>query len=107
MNLLSVNPFHLQTHPAIVNEHRLTDMDNIAQSSVGNGKRFRGAGVALVRDEGHLLTLLEFYHSLADRAHSNLWTLQVPVSYTHLRAHETDSYLVCRLLLEKKKKTRH
>src|SRR5665647_1003106 len=25
-------------------------------------------------------------------------------SYTHLRAHETDSYLVCRLLLEKKKK---
>src|SRR5680860_502809 len=25
----------------------------------------------------------------------------MPVSYTHLRAHETDSYLVCRLLLEK------
>src|SRR5664279_5412228 len=24
----------------------------------------------------------------------------VTVSYTHLRAHETDSYLVCRLLLE-------
>ena len=29
----------------------------------------------------------------------HIWT----VSYTHLRAHETDSYLVCRLLLEKKK----
>src|SRR5680860_1628097 len=29
-----------------------------------------------------------------------------PVSYTHLRAHETDSYLVCRLLLEKKKTTK-
>src|SRR5665647_1825581 len=27
-----------------------------------------------------------------------------PVSYTHLRAHETDSYLVCRLLLEKKRR---
>ena len=26
-----------------------------------------------------------------------------PVSYTHLRAHETGAYLVCRLLLEKKK----
>src|SRR5665647_2743090 len=26
----------------------------------------------------------------------------IAVSYTHLRAHETDSYLVCRLLLEKK-----
>src|SRR5680860_944076 len=31
-------------------------------------------------------------------------TLTYAVSYTHLRAHETDSYLVCRLLLEKKKK---
>src|SRR5680860_1718660 len=31
----------------------------------------------------------------------------VPVSYTHLRAHETDSYLVCRLLLEKKNKQKH
>src|SRR5680860_1425611 len=30
-------------------------------------------------------------------------TNEKAVSYTHLRAHETDSYLVCRLLLEKKK----
>ena len=30
-----------------------------------------------------------------------------PVSYTHLRAHETVLDLVCRLLLEKKKKTIH
>eukprot|EP00831_Metopus_contortus_P060639 TRINITY_DN5253_c0_g1_i1.p1 TRINITY_DN5253_c0_g1~~TRINITY_DN5253_c0_g1_i1.p1 ORF type:complete len:294 (-),score=51.25 TRINITY_DN5253_c0_g1_i1:61-942(-) len=30
--------------------------------------------------------------------------LQEPVSYTHLRAHETSLHLVCRLLLEKKKK---
>ena len=28
---------------------------------------------------------------------------QIPVSYTHLRAHETPEHLVCRLLLEKKK----
>nr|CUV15971.1 protein of unknown function [Ralstonia solanacearum] len=27
-----------------------------------------------------------------------------PVSYTHLRAHETRGNLVCRLLLEKKKR---
>eukprot|EP00831_Metopus_contortus_P037612 TRINITY_DN29636_c0_g1_i1.p2 TRINITY_DN29636_c0_g1~~TRINITY_DN29636_c0_g1_i1.p2 ORF type:complete len:126 (-),score=4.42 TRINITY_DN29636_c0_g1_i1:1-378(-) len=32
-------------------------------------------------------------------------TLPTPVSYTHLRAHETSLHLVCRLLLEKKKKT--
>ena len=34
------------------------------------------------------------------------YTRDRPVSYTHLRAHETDSYLVCRLLLEKKKTTK-
>ena len=28
------------------------------------------------------------------------------VSYTHLRAHETKANLVCRLLLEKKKRTK-
>ena len=32
--------------------------------------------------------------------------LSEPVSYTHLRAHETGRNLVCRLLLEKKKKKR-
>ena len=30
---------------------------------------------------------------------------RITVSYTHLRAHETGRNLVCRLLLEKKKKT--
>ena len=30
-----------------------------------------------------------------------------PVSYTHLRAHETGRNLVCRLLLEKKKKEKN
>eukprot|EP00658_Telonema_sp_P-2_P012889 TRINITY_DN14905_c0_g1_i1.p1 TRINITY_DN14905_c0_g1~~TRINITY_DN14905_c0_g1_i1.p1 ORF type:complete len:121 (-),score=14.42 TRINITY_DN14905_c0_g1_i1:8-370(-) len=29
---------------------------------------------------------------------------RIAVSYTHLRAHETPEHLVCRLLLEKKKK---
>ena len=38
----------------------------------------------------------------------DLWELSdfeitAPVSYTHLRAHETPEHLVCRLLLEKKK----
>jgi len=30
------------------------------------------------------------------------YALLIPVSYTHLRAHETKANLVCRLLLEKK-----
>src|SRR5680860_1741165 len=36
---------------------------------------------------------------------STIMTIILPVSHTHLRAHETDSHLVCRLLLEKKKKS--
>src|SRR5680860_554965 len=36
-----------------------------------------------------------------DRAPDDVIPLRAQsVSYTHLRAHETDSYLVCRLLLE-------
>ena len=35
-----------------------------------------------------------------------LEVMRDPVSYTHLRAHETVLDLVCRLLLEKKKKQR-
>src|SRR5665254_20 len=37
----------------------------------------------------------------------NSWIIErpLPVSYTHLRAHETPEQLVCRLLLEKKKVT--
>src|SRR5678816_3261076 len=31
---------------------------------------------------------------------------EIAVSYTHLRAHETPEHLVCRLLLEKKKKSK-
>eukprot|EP00658_Telonema_sp_P-2_P085327 TRINITY_DN9706_c0_g1_i1.p1 TRINITY_DN9706_c0_g1~~TRINITY_DN9706_c0_g1_i1.p1 ORF type:complete len:154 (-),score=56.48 TRINITY_DN9706_c0_g1_i1:32-493(-) len=36
-----------------------------------------------------------------------LYLADDPVSYTHLRAHETPEHLVCRLLLEKKKKNTH
>eukprot|EP00656_Telonema_subtile_P005774 TRINITY_DN12638_c0_g3_i3.p1 TRINITY_DN12638_c0_g3~~TRINITY_DN12638_c0_g3_i3.p1 ORF type:complete len:106 (-),score=22.95 TRINITY_DN12638_c0_g3_i3:20-337(-) len=41
----------------------------------------------------------EFYESRVGDLHTFM-----PVSYTHLRAHETVLDLVCRLLLEKKKK---
>ena len=42
--------------------------------------------------------------AVADRPHRRLTGRVIPVSYTHLRAHETVLDLVCRLLLEKKKK---
>ena len=35
---------------------------------------------------------------------NNTMVSNTTVSYTHLRAHETSLHLVCRLLLEKKKK---
>ena len=43
---------------------------------------------------------LEDFFTMLRRQHTVDW--HSAVSYTHLRAHETDSYLVCRLLLEKK-----
>src|SRR5665647_3865426 len=52
-----------------------------------------GGAVAVLRD-------LELDDALGGRVAG---VFVEAVSYTHLRAHETDSYLVCRLLLEKKK----
>ena len=46
-------------------------------------------------------TAATWYEPLRDQGAIDLVT---PVSYTHLRAHETVLDLVCRLLLEKKKK---
>src|SRR5674536_383830 len=54
---------------------------------IGPGRGGVGANVALSRTAGSVLTT------------------PMPVSYTHLRAHETPEQLVCRLLLEKKIKT--
>ena len=48
------------------------------------------------------LILEEEALALPDLAHRGVLSLR-PVSYTHLRAHETVLDLVCRLLLEKKK----
>src|SRR5660398_197581 len=43
-------------------------------------------------------------HERSDRHSTSSHAFFHPVSYTHLRAHETKANLVCRLLLEKKKK---
>ena len=39
----------------------------------------------------------------ATAGHVDIQAYSNPVSYTHLRAHETKANIVCRLLLEKKK----
>src|SRR5450759_4861381 len=73
----------------------------------GHRVSYTEAGAA----DGPLLVLV---HGVAGNSHTwddAIFTLQRsvhviapdPVSYTHLRAHETRHDLVCRLLLEKKK----
>ena len=55
-------------------------------------------------------TMTRLFNGLIPHYHEGTYTGSVyldgkdtPVSYTHLRAHETGRNLVCRLLLEKKK----
>ena len=57
------------------------------------GRGFEAMGVSLI---------VHPHNPYAPTSHANV-RFFIAVSYTHLRAHETDSYLVCRLLLEKKK----
>eukprot|EP00831_Metopus_contortus_P053786 TRINITY_DN4519_c0_g1_i3.p1 TRINITY_DN4519_c0_g1~~TRINITY_DN4519_c0_g1_i3.p1 ORF type:complete len:539 (-),score=108.46 TRINITY_DN4519_c0_g1_i3:94-1710(-) len=52
----------------------------------------------------HLETLTRHPYSKVDDILNTKYYSYYPVSYTHLRAHETSLHLVCRLLLEKKKK---
>src|SRR5450759_4641526 len=59
--------------------------------------------------EAHAVALAQvtgFCKCLSQGSHQHGLVLYggIPVSYTHLRAHETRHDLVCRLLLEKKKK---
>src|SRR5678815_160976 len=58
-------------------------------------------GHALPRDVGSRAELHLPFHRLAIGSERRLSLRVHPVSYTHLRAHETPEHLVCRLLLEK------
>ena len=63
---------------------------------LGNDEKIQGIGLPF-----GLMTLLNEFDVNCDTATKYI---QDPVSYTHLRAHETVLDLVCRLLLEKTKK---
>ena len=73
--------------PVIENVFHLTYVQN------------RGAAFSLFSGSGFMLIVLPVI-ALAVA----VWYMAV--SYTHLRAHETGRNLVCRLLLEKKKKSK-
>ena len=62
---------------------------------------------SLIGDPGEwtLIHFLDRLNSAADRVNVGCQAVDDPVSYTHLRAHETVLDIVCRLLLETKQKT--
>ena len=71
----------------------------------------RGERYSLAVDAGNSRRHVEKFYAALDAAELRRPDFTVlthwhwAVSYTHLRAHETRHDLVCRLLLEKKKKT--
>src|SRR5665647_3678767 len=91
--------------PVVIRSDSFTSMPDSS-----SGLR-RGAEEEIEEGEERAISSSRYvFHSL----HAGQWPIHfgdsapqfwhTSVSYTHLRAHETDSYLVCRLLLEKKKK---
>src|SRR5450756_1880806 len=95
--------------PGPVRQRGLTHQGHLLSERYRQVVRRRSDAKAIVRS-GHQI-LLAAYRVLVpaqpykDPAPTTLSrpTAQRPVSYTHLRAHETRHDLVCRLLLEKKK----
>ena len=67
-------------------------------------QRYRHVARPLLAVEQEVGMQVNFIVVLDVEARARLQVGQVAVSYTHLRAHETVLDLVCRLLLEKKKK---
>eukprot|EP00825_Cyclidium_porcatum_P020328 TRINITY_DN2306_c0_g1_i1.p1 TRINITY_DN2306_c0_g1~~TRINITY_DN2306_c0_g1_i1.p1 ORF type:complete len:305 (+),score=68.37 TRINITY_DN2306_c0_g1_i1:115-1029(+) len=59
---------------------------------------------AKLRSSTSRITHMDFSSPSSKKLQVNNAKYEIPVSYTHLRAHETRHDLVCRLLLEKKKK---
>ena len=87
---------------------------NLVEGAPGTGKstlamQFIEHGITACDEPGIILTFEEFPEHLIRDAANFGWDFAAhqaagrPVSYTHLRAHETVLDLVCRLLLEKKK----
>ena len=74
--------------------------------TVGAAAGYSSYGNQIGLATGHVQ---EYYHDkfVAKRMEIGAVIGAAPVSYTHLRAHETRHDLVCRLLLEKKKKNRN
>src|SRR5450756_1497392 len=76
---------------------------NPASTRLRNGTTFTRKNVIPSPLSGRYL-MLKTYTTTSTASRISWLHCVVSVSYTHLRAHETRHDLVCRLLLEKKKK---
>src|SRR5664280_3151778 len=74
-------------------------------ATVLDGAALAGVGPVAAQDQSVFLGRVVVGEPFAGRTNVNVLLRHIAaVSYTHLRAHETVLDLVCRLLLEKKKK---
>ena len=86
------------------------DFDHVYDSDTTQHAIYEDLGRPLVQHAFAGGTAVLFAHGASGSGKTHALTGETlnpgiaTVSYTHLRAHETDSYLVCRLLLEKKKR---
>src|SRR5450759_550448 len=87
-----------------------TAMSNQARGDMATGdsvvKRRRSQGTPTMHSATRPSHAVDSCSSGNQRIHAPTSRIDatIPVSYTHLRAHETRHDIVCRLLLEKKKK---
>ena len=92
----------------VVGSGQLLHPTSIRFDEIGQGYITLKRGVVRVVDTTGLLLpepLIDISEEVIGSGDHGLVSIALdPVSYTHLRAHETGRNLVCRLLLEKKKK---
>src|SRR5680860_577992 len=85
--------------------------DLLASGAMGVGSAILGPLIKVTLLIVIFTLTYEFFNPEVDGVRTNIMGYESfgfawyvwSVSYTHLRAHETDSYLLCRLLLEKQK----
>src|SRR5450756_2816762 len=103
---LSEEPGMSFVHLHLHTEYSLLDGMSKIGPLVGRLKEM-GQTACAITDHGNMYGVLDFYMKMKDAGLKPIIGSEVymaPVSYTHLRAHETRHDLVCRLLLEKKNK---